>query len=92
MRLIDVNTFERPNTANLDQRACPVPCTVMRSRRNHDVSSRLDFVARSIHRKAERTREHGDVFVVPVSVQRNGHFTDGAKTDDKVARVGQVPV
>ena len=73
MRLVDVDAFERANSAYLDQRACAVSCDVdvMRFGRNHDIRSRVEFVAHSIHRKTERAREYSDVLVVPVPVQRN---------------------
>jgi len=64
----------------------------MRSRRNHDVRSLGEFAACSIHRKTERAREYGDVFVVPVPVQRNNDFAAGAKAEDEAAGVGRVPV
>ena len=66
MRLIDVNAFERPGSVYLDEGARAVPCAVMRPGRNHDVRSRLEFVALPIHGKTERAGEYSNVFVVPV--------------------------
>ena len=92
VRLVDIDTFERADSVYLDERAHPIPCAMVRPRRNHNVGSRLEFVARSIHRETKWAREYSDVLVVPVPVEWNRHLADSAKSEDKASVMGWVPV